>query len=181
MITDSDFSVMINALYTAQDGMVVFGVFLCGLFGSNDGMLQMSQELALDVFLCLATGMVAKHVEVAPEPHDNVLAGFVVFLAGAYFCTKDWLRVSLLGAWLPYYYHDSDRGKCGAYLVLAFVAALSPYLRGAFWVSIPNSFDIILACSENESSLPVTFLFLCLLTTPWDLSRFLPFPFSLPR
>ncbi len=135
-------------LYTADSGIFTLGMLICCFFGNSTRFCQPS----VDLFLFLGTAMVSKHIESLPEPHEHKFDAHILSLAGLYFVAGDKLRVSLLGVWLPYFYIDTDRGKCGAYISLAAAVPMFPHLRRAYqvvWPSVStllcNSFNVALS------------------------------------
>ncbi|KAI1419423.1 hypothetical protein F5Y12DRAFT_793831 [Xylaria sp. FL1777] len=127
------FRLMVQMLYTAHTGVLILGMFMCALFGNDTRLLQPS----VDLLLFLGTAVVSKHIESLPEPHEHRFDAHILCLAGLYLVAGDKFRVSLLGAWLPYFYMANDRVKCVAYLSLAATVPMFPHLCRACYAVWP--------------------------------------------
>ncbi|KAI0532701.1 hypothetical protein GGR58DRAFT_152741 [Xylaria digitata] len=124
---------MIQMLYTAHTGVFAVGMLLCSIFGNEIRLCQPS----IDLFIFLGTAVVSKRIEALPRGHELTFDAYILALAAFYFIAGDRFRASLLGTWLPCFYMDSDRGKCGAYISLAVVVTILPHLCRAYHVVWP--------------------------------------------
>ncbi|KAF2962669.1 hypothetical protein GQX73_g10905 [Xylaria multiplex] len=137
---------MIQMLYTAHAGVFAAGMLLCSIFGNEIRLCQPS----IDLFLFFGTAVVSKRMESLPGGHELTFDAYILALAAFYFIAGDRFRASLLGTWLPYFYMDSDRGKCGVYISLAAVVPMFPHLRRVVWplTSAMLSYNIRIAFSK---------------------------------
>ncbi|GAP86949.2 hypothetical protein SAMD00023353_2401010 [Rosellinia necatrix] len=133
---------MIQMLYTASPAIVTVGTALCFLFSSDEGMFRAS----FDNFLFIGVATVAKIVEAQPEPNELIFDACILTMGAIYWFFADYLRVAILGAWLPYYYLKTDSTKFWLYLSIVIMGPLSPYVKRAqeiYWQPISVILDII--------------------------------------
>ncbi|KAI1823672.1 hypothetical protein F4861DRAFT_509352 [Xylaria intraflava] len=96
---------MIGTLYTADDTLSIFGLGVCSLLGNDARLLGVSTDL----LLFTVTLMVSKHLALRDYPEEGLLFdAHILCLTAIYLYLGDRLRVSLLGAWLPFYYTNNN-------------------------------------------------------------------------
>ncbi|TGJ78364.1 hypothetical protein E0Z10_g10393 [Xylaria hypoxylon] len=145
---------MIQMVYVAGAGVFAMGMLLCSVFGNDSRRCQPS----VDLLLFFGTAVVSKHMESLPRPHEFMFDAHILSLATLYFVAGDKFRASLLGVWLPYFYMDSDRCKCGLYTSLVVIVSMFPYLRRAYQVVWPPTSVML------YDSMRMTFSKLCIYT-----------------